>query len=77
MSDSGDRAMKTLLVSSEYNRNSSFTNSKKHLPIKSLVNSNADIPQISINPGLPLKVRKADALLNFAANYTLKLEVSN
>lgn len=33
---------------------------KKSLPTKSLVNSNADIPQISINPRLPLKVCKAD-----------------
>ena len=30
MSDSGDRAMKTLLVSSVYSINSSFTNSPNH-----------------------------------------------
>lgn len=33
---------------------------KKFLPTKSLVNSNVDIFQTSINPGLPSKVRKAD-----------------
>lgn len=33
MSDSGDRAMKTLLVSSVYSRNSSFTNSSNYFNI--------------------------------------------
>ncbi len=33
---------------------------EKYLPIKSLVNSNVDIPQTSINSGLPQKVRKTD-----------------
>lgn len=33
---------------------------KNHLPTKSLVNKNTDIPQTSINPGFLPKVRKAD-----------------
>lgn len=36
---------------------------KNHLPTKSLVNKSADIPQTSINPGFPPKVRKADGQL--------------
>ena len=42
---------------------------KKLLPTKGLVNSNADIAQTSINPGLLLKVRKTDG------NVTPKWEV--
>ena len=48
------------------------TKGKKSVPTKKLVTQRQSSPQPRINPAFRQKVRKADALVNFGANYIRK-----